>query len=157
MNYAFAVNEIYFWPPILYFVPRPGPKGAYGAYQRRLRVLQAQERKAAAQATTQRHTSVSICIPYLYTWGSECYWGGISPRINFGGQISSLGFPTNFFWIVSRKPTNFFRRKICPAKNLRRLQRHFFYFLCIFLWAPEKNPPNISYKIPPPPIVNAPN
>jgi hypothetical protein len=33
--------------------------------------------------------------------------GGISPRKNFGGEISSLGIPTKFF-----------RREICPLRNL---------------------------------------
>ncbi len=68
------------------------------------------------------------------------YRGGkISLGENFGGQISSLGIPTKFLRTGLRKPTKFFRREICPAKKLRRLWRHFLYFLCISLWAP-KNP-----------------
>ncbi len=51
--------------------------------------------------------------------------GKISPRKKFGRQISSLGIPTKFFRTVLRKPTKFFRRKICPAKKLRRLRGHF--------------------------------
>ncbi len=64
--------------------------------------------------------------------------GGISSMINFGGQISSPGIPTKFFRTVLRKPTKFFQRKICPTKNLRRLRRHFLYFLCISFWVLKK-------------------
>ncbi len=41
------------------------------------------------------------------------YLGVFSPRKSFGGQILSLGIPTNFFRDVLRKPTKFLRREIC--------------------------------------------
>ncbi len=55
----------------------------------------------------------------------------------------------NFWWTffspfrtVLRKLTKFVRRKICPAKNLRRLWRRFPPY--VFPYGPRKKPPNFS-------------
>ncbi len=84
--------------------------------------------------------------------------------INFVVQISSLGLQTKNFTDLE-KFTKFFLREICRAKNLRRLWRHFLYFLYIFLMCPRKptklptqkfSPAKfVSYKIFPPPLLKA--
>ncbi len=59
--------------------------------------------------------SVFAFIFFLLSIAFHFFIGGISPRENFGGQISSPGIPTIFFRAVLRKPTKFFRREICLA------------------------------------------
>jgi hypothetical protein len=65
------------------------------------------------------------------------YRGGgikISPRINFGGQISSLGIPTKFSGPFLRKPTKIFRRKIFLPKIFGAFGAPLFLYLCIYVF-----------------------
>jgi hypothetical protein len=85
--------------------------------------------------------------PLLCFWTSNIFFlffyyrggGGISSRKNFGGQISSLGIPTKFFQTFLRKPTKFFQREICLAKNLRAFGAISFISY-VFPYGPRKNP-----------------
>ncbi len=90
--------------------------------------------------------------------GGDIY-GGIFPRKIFGGQISSLGVPTKFFRTVLSKPSKFFRRKICPAKNFGVFSAISF-ISSVFPYRPGENPLNfptrnlspakfVSYETPP--------
>jgi hypothetical protein len=73
--------------------------------------------------------------------------GGISPRINFSGQILSVGIPTKFFWTVLRKPTKFSGEKFVLPKIFGAFGAISFISYVFSLWAPEKNPPNFPGEI----------